>query len=213
MVQQEYKTAHANDPFCETAVGLRFLRRMAMGRLVMSMCVAWLLAVPGHAWAGTCQVEGPSLADTRQYIINALHTAGTDVFDIGVNDENRVFIFTGASESVPNSGWYPGAQFPSHHTVGVPDETAPLNVLDCSTSGIETRSYGFIVFVRCAAQQHCVNVHDDSQNANALGIHYSGDNDHAQRLAAAFSHYIYLLQQDWKKSHDDPNDPFKKPPQ
>jgi hypothetical protein len=46
---------------------------------------------------------------------------------------------------------------------------------------------------------------------NELSLPFNADDDHGQRLSRALSHLIALLQQEYKQSHSDPNDPFAKP--
>ena len=46
---------------------------------------------------------------------------------------------------------------------------------------------------------------------NRFGFDFTTDDDKGQRLVRAFSHLLAVLQQQYKQSHSDPNDPFAKP--
>jgi hypothetical protein len=169
---------------------------------VMSLCIGLLWGGGVASSQTVCQTDGPDLNTTWQYINNAMTSAGTtDKFNLRTyTDTAEVAIFTGRQNLIRNS----------HGTFSYEDaldETASINTLNCASYGAESRTDGFLVYVKCIGNQSCAK-YDGGDNANAFGLLYHGDVDHAKRLATALSHYLYLVQQDWKKAHDDPNDPF-----
>jgi hypothetical protein len=98
-------------------------------------------------------------------------------------------------------------------------EIYPVYSLDCKAEGHGYERYHVIAncvpLVVCAKQ--ILNFDDGtgkevpSSFLYQLNFDFALDGEHGERLARALSHLLALLQQQYKQSHSDPNDPFAKP--
>jgi hypothetical protein len=168
-----------------------------------------------------CPLEGPSIADTLKYINDALAAAGDQNTDPnGFRFERRSLVLTQDQLTIR---W---------HTVslkdGQPDNSTPfweaysfqVYSLDCTVRVSQYGTYYSIVS-NCSNGMPCgtESVETDSggernirpEARESLAFSVGIDSERAERLARALSHLIALLQQQYKQSHSDPNDPFAKP--
>jgi hypothetical protein len=171
----------------------------------------WCLAPGSPLYAqnqlAACPLEGPSIGDTLKYINDAIG---------GVQREGISGYWLALSvDSLVMSYHYEFA--PSSSIIN--EKTAPVYSFDCKASGAQ-ESGGYHLSAKCANFQLCVSARarqDDGtwtpkrEGVEAeLGLYLKADDVQGDRLARAVSHLIALLQQQYKQSHSDPNDPFAK---
>jgi len=182
----------------------------------MGILLALAQGSPLHAQSSTqtaaCQLEGPSIADTLKYINDELGTAThtdagatTNQFSLAVSGDN--LIFTLFYQILGHDG-------------ALQQRRMPLNQANCHPSEPTTWDNGFKVLLKCDTSARCVQCYAQpdgtdweriSLSLDGLELFTPGDKDHADRMGRALSHLIALLQQQYKQSHSDPNDPFAKP--
>jgi hypothetical protein len=172
--------------------------------IALGLLLALAQGSPLHAQnqpqATACPLEGPSIADTLKYINDGLESSHSQ--DVSVAPQT---VSVEESNLIINRDY---SRYPS-----------PIYELNCqSVSGIDDGT-GFGLLVRCHAG-NCVRIsrntpdgwRDASPAAQGfLMIGFHCDRDACQRFTRAFAHLIGLLQQQYKQSHSDPNDPFAKP--
>jgi hypothetical protein len=170
--------------------------------------------------AAACPLEGPSIADTLKYINDALTADGDIKGDpngfliehrsLDAQGDKLVFI---EHVSTLKGGEVSGPSWWTH-------EIYPVYSLDCKAEGHGYERYHVIAncvpLVVCAKQ--ILNFDDGTSKEvpssflYQLNFDFAIDGDHGERLARALSHLLALLQQQYKQSRADPNDPFSKPP-
>jgi hypothetical protein len=155
----------------------------------------------------TCPLEGPSIADTLSYINGALAASPTPGLDQAMLVQQGDSLAYNKHFSMRGRGWN--------------SSYAPIYSLNCDFGDTGATGSQFNTLnVRCISA-NCVTVlykaeGDESWtgtgiNLNQLIVNINIDDEHRTRLVRAFSHLIALLQQQYKQSHSDPNDPFAKP--
>ncbi|WP_263352728.1 hypothetical protein [Acidicapsa acidisoli] len=168
--------------------------------------------------ATPCPLDGPSIADTLRYINDALGSQSfTDNGSGDQTDNGYSLTISGSQVTLSYLTTY-GKSWKYRSDQSAPTQVsfASYNV-DCHAVG--ERGINYVVNVPCTVAGDCVTANvqrDDGSWTTALTFHGFGmkfavDEDKGQRLARAFSHLLALLQQQYKQSHSDPNDPFAKP--
>jgi hypothetical protein len=154
-----------------------------------------------------CPLEGPSVADTLKYINDALAAApGRDFDQAVVGRQGDSLTYT--VHTIVGGGW---ASY-----------RAPIYSVKCDSGNDGTPVGEFYSFNVWCAHDSCITLSgkaeasdqtwtDVSMRIPNINIQARLDPEHGQRLARAVSHLIALLQQQYKQSHSDPNDPFAKP--
>jgi len=164
-----------------------------MSSVFLLVWMAGTLAGGARAWAGTCQVEGPGLKETQDYIKSLAH-----LDKLASYADGTIYASTNDYE------W----------------RVSALR-LDCSSHGVARLEVGdpgpWGTYVSCSDQEECVDKRQLHQalggynqyHPNVFGLYGYDDADAAARLDRALSHYVYLVQQQYKAAHA--NDPFATP--
>jgi hypothetical protein len=194
-------------------------RRMKQSRAtIFAISALGLLLSPLYAQTQSqpqpvaCPLEGPSIADTLKYLNDVLAvvkitTTNTTMSKYSLSISGEELILSSYLQSA-NSANVQLRLF--------------VNQLDChpgTTFPYASDGGGFLVSLTCAGLSSCEREYmtlDDRSWASSgsridLMIPSPGDRDHADRMTRALSHLVALLQQQYKQSHSDPNDPFARP--
>lgn len=162
-----------------------------------------LLYAQNQPQATPCPLEGPSIQDTLKYLNDALsmqvfNSKGqtTDSYSLSVDDGKVILSEKSTRQNDNNAIWM--KSFSSVYD------------LNCHARGVPGNSY--TVVADCINYAGCVHTGWNGDLAMpGFSMFFDVDQDKGQHLVRAFSHFIALLQQQYKQSHSDPNDPFAKP--
>ncbi len=132
------------------------------------------------AYAAPCQVEGPSLQVTMDYLVKVSNENG-DNLSLSWSARSGILTYTRDSEGTMNA-----------------------NSLDCSELHVGNigQEKTDIVWV---GKYGCK---DNWNPYETLRIVYSGDPEQAAKVKRALSHLIYLCHQEYRTKHGSNNDPF-----
>lgn len=163
--------------------------------------------------SAACPLEGPSIADTLKYINDALAAWGRPVQN-RPSDGERYSLAVSQEDELALTEYNPETKKSYKHTYSIMS-------LNCKARG---RGYpdDYVISAQCLDERSCGKsslLRDGGDwteprswlSDTALEIALITDNEHGDRLTRALSHLIALLQQQYKQSHSDPNDPFAKP--
>ncbi len=155
--------------------------------------------------------------DTLKYINDALSTDGADApYSDGVSTENRVLKLLGEKLvfAYHESDLKNGAVAKPVRQVR---EIYPVYSLDCKADGF-INGARYTILASCSSKEDCgtsISNYDNDGGSEQFSIggfsmSFAVDRDHGERLARALSHLVAMLQQEYKRSHSDQNDPFAK---
>lgn len=188
------------------------LRVLARARCILSVAILSALGttVTGIASAESrpvkpCVVNGPAVNDTLAYLNNG----GGPQLSYEASTGKLIMSSEGPESSGRNVGKY-----------GKGTYSAPILALNCETSAQELGDTSWF-YLDCLEGQECFShdwmYTDDNSTGHdqmfRISQHLQSNPDQADRYGRALSHLVYLLQQQYKQSHSNPNDPFAKPPQ
>jgi hypothetical protein len=170
--------------------------------------------------AAACPLEGPSIVDTLKYINDALVSQS---FAAGGNGDSTHDNYSLAiSESQVTLSWNltygPSWRNVQNKGPYLNKSSFAIYNIDCHAMGTPGDFYR--VSAPCATSNTgCVSSGAEGFDGSWMTLYagsgfdmtFAVDADKGQRLVRAFSHLIALLQQQYKESHSDPNDPFAKP--